>query len=99
MESLVSQVQRVFDQMNPFNTGNLVLYYTWLVIYSATLIAAWRAHGVKTRFVCFVINQALQIGVFMSWSLTVLLAVTYWLPTLLTFVAVVAVTFYFLRGR
>jgi hypothetical protein len=99
VESLVSQVQRVFDQMNPFNTGNLILYYTWLVIYSATLIAAWRAHGVKTRFVCFVINQALQIGVFMSWSLTVLLAITYWLPSLLTFVAVVAVTFYLLRGR
>jgi hypothetical protein len=99
MDSLVGQVQRVLDQMNPFNTGNLVLYYTWLVIYSATLIAAWRAHGVKTRFVCFVINQALQIGVFMSWSLTVLLAVTYWLPSLLTFIAVVAVTFYLLRGR
>src|SRR5215470_18619850 len=99
MESLVSQVQRIFDQMNPFNTGNLILYYTWLVIYSTTLIAAWRAHGVKTRFVCFVVNQALQIGVFMSWSLTVLLAVTYWLPTVLTFVAVVAVTFYLLRGR
>lgn len=99
MDSLVGQVQRIFDEMNPFNTGNLVLYYTWLVIYSATLIAAWRAHGVKTRFVCFVVNQALQIGVFMSWSLTVLLAVTYWLPSLLTFVAVVAVTFYLLRGR
>jgi hypothetical protein len=99
MESLLASIQRIYDEVNPFSTGNLILYYTWLVIYSATLIAAWRAHGVKTRFVCFVVNQALQIGVFMSWSLTVLLAVTYWLPTLLTFLAVIAITFYLLRAR
>jgi hypothetical protein len=99
MESLFAPLQRIYDEINPFSTGNLVLYYVWLVTYSATLIAAWRAPGVKTRFVCFVVNQALQIGVFMSWSLTVLLAVTHWLPTLLTFLAVVAVTLYLLRGR
>ena len=99
MQSLYAQFQRIYDEVNPFNTANLVLYYAWLVLYSATLVAAWRAHGVKTRFVCFVINQALQIGIFMSWSLTILLAVTYWLPSLLTFLAVIAITFYLLRGR
>ena len=99
MQSLTAQVQRIYDELNPFNTGNLILYYTWLVIYSATLVASWRAHGVKTRFVCFVLNQVLQVGVFMSWSLTLLLAVTYWLPSLLTALTVILLTFYFLRAR
>jgi hypothetical protein len=99
MDFLSVQIQRIYDEVNPFRTGNLVLYYIWLVLYSFTLIAAWRAHGVRTRFACFVVNQALQIGVFISWSLTVLLAVTYWLPSLLTFVAVVGIAFYVLRER
>ena len=99
MQYLLSQIQSLYDQLNPFSSGNLVLYYGWLVAYSITMVATWRARRTWTRFVCFVGNQLLQVGVLLSWSLTVLLALTYWLPTVLIFVAVAATTFYVLRAR
>jgi hypothetical protein len=87
-----------FDQLNPFSLGNLVYYFTWLIIYSFTLVAVWRSHRGWLRFICFVVNQVFSIGVLISWTLTLLLAYTYWLPSALVFLGVGGATFY-LFGR
>ena len=99
MQYLVSQLQSIYDQLNPFSTGNIILYYAWLLIYSTTLVATWRARRAGTRFLAFLLNQVMQVGVFLSWSLTVVLAVTFWLPSLLLCIAVIATTFYVLREQ
>ncbi len=99
MQYIIDQLQSFYDQLNPFSTGNIVLYYVWLVAYSATLVSTWRARSTWSRLFSFIANQVLQIGVLMSWSLTAILAVHFWLPSLLIFVAVVSTTFYVLRER
>ena len=99
MSYLIHQIQSLYDQLNPFSTGNIVLYYVWLMVYSTTLVATWRAQRAPTRFLAFILNQLMQVGVFLSWSLTVVLAATYWLPSLLLCIAVVATTFYVLGER
>ncbi len=99
MQAISSEIQRLYDEVNPYSTANLILYFAWLVGYSMTMVAAWRARSVWTRFICFVLNQALQVGIFMSWSLTLLLALSFWLPTLLVFAGVVSSTYYVLRAR
>ena len=88
-----------FDQLNPFSLGNLVYYFTWLSVYSFTLVAVWRSHRSWVRFICFVINQVFSIGVLISWTLTMLLAYTYWLPSALIFCGVGGTTFYLFRRR
>jgi hypothetical protein len=99
MQYLISQIQSLYDQLNPFSTGNIILYYAWLMIYSATLVATWRAQRSATRLLAFLLNQVMQIGVFLSWSLTIVLAATFWLPSLLLSIAVIGTTFYVLRER
>ena len=99
MHYVLSQFQSLYDELNPFSTGNLVLYYAWLMIYSATLIASWRAPSAGARLLAFILNQVMQVGVFLSWSLTVILAATFWVPSLLLSIAVAATTFYVLRER
>lgn len=88
-----------FDQLNPFSLGNLVFYFVWLTIYSFTLVAVWRSHLAWVRLVCFVVNQVLSVGVLISWSLALLLAYTYWLPSALDFLGIAGTTFYLLRRR
>jgi hypothetical protein len=88
-----------FDQLNPFSLGNLVFYFVWLTVYSFTLVAVWRSHRAWVRFICFVVNQALSIGVLISLTLTALLAYTYWLPSALVFLGVGGTTFCMLRRR
>ncbi len=88
-----------FDQLNPFSLGNLVYYFAWLTIYSFTLVAVWRSHRGWVRLICFAINQVLSIGVLISWTLTLLLAYTYWLPSAVVFFGVGGTTFHLFRRR
>jgi hypothetical protein len=99
MNDFVRALAGFFDQLNPFSLGNLVFYFAWLAIYSFTMVAVWRSHRAWVRFICFVINQVLSIGVLISWSLTVLLAYTYWLPSALVFLGVTGSTIYLFRRR
>ena len=85
------------DDLNPLSGGNVLLYWFWLMIYCVTLVAAWRARRSMTRFLCFVLNQIIGVGLFMSWSETRALMATFWLPTLLMSVAVIGTTFYVTR--
>jgi DMSO reductase anchor subunit len=87
----------LIDDLNPLSRGNILLYWFWLMVYSATFVAAWRARRSMTRFLCFVLNQIMGVGLFMSWSLTKGLMETFWLPTVLMSVAVIGTTFYITR--
>jgi hypothetical protein len=84
MPDLGSRIGIVFDQLNPYNTGNLVLYFTWLVVYTYTAIAVWRSQRPWFRGICFLVNQLFSVGILMSWTLTGLLAYSYWRESLAT---------------
>ena len=99
MPDLLRGIQDVFDQLNPFSLANRVAYFAWLALYSLTLVVVWRARRSWVRLLCFVLNQALSVGVVISWSLTVLLAYTYWLPSAVLFVTVTGGALYLFRGK
>jgi hypothetical protein len=96
-------IERAFtslvDQLNPFSLGNLIFYFTWLTLYTFSLVAVWRSHRSWIRLICLVLNQILSIGVLMSYSLTLLLAYNYWLPSALIFLGVASMTFVLFRKR
>lgn len=77
-EALVNALTGVFDQLNPFNTGNLIVYFVWLTIWIFTAVGIWRSQRRWLRLVFFAINQALSVGIVLSWTITALLAWTYW---------------------
>ena len=99
MEAISSAFSSFIDQLNPYSLGNRVFYFVWLVLYSFSLVAVWRSHHSWVRFVCLILNQLLSVGVLISYSLTLLLAYTYWLPTALIFFSVAGATFYLFRRR
>ena len=82
MNEIVTGIKSIFDNLNPFNTGNLVIYFSWLVVYVFTLVAIWRSNSRLLRLLCFLVNQVFSIGVILSWTLTALLAYTYWIASL-----------------
>ena len=82
MNEIVTSIKGIFDNLNPFNVGNLVIYFSWLVVYVFTLVAIWRSNSRLVRLLCFLINQVFSIGVILSWTLTALLAYTYWIASL-----------------
>jgi hypothetical protein len=88
-----------FDQLNPFSQGNLAYYFSWLTIYSFTMVAVWRSQRAWVRFVCFLVNQVLSVGVAISYVLTALLAYTYWLPSAFVLFGVGGLSFYLFRRR
>jgi hypothetical protein len=88
-----------FDQLNPYNRANLTVYFAWLIVYVSTWIAVWRSPRAWFRFFCFIANQAFSIGIVISWSLAVLIAVRYWIPSLLAALLTAGATLYFFRRR
>jgi len=82
VNQLIGDFNNVLDQLNPYNTGSQVLYFTWLVVYTYTAIAIWRSRRAWYRFLCFLVNQLFSVGVVMSWTHTVLLASAYWRESL-----------------
>jgi hypothetical protein len=99
MPDLLRGVQDVFDQLDPFSLGNRIVYFCWLGLYSFTLVVVWRSRHSWVRFLCFLLNQILSVGVVISWSLTVLLAYTYWLPSAVIFVTIAGAALYLFRGK
>ena len=99
MQDFVSSVTGVFDQLNPFNTGNLILYFSWIVIYTFTWMAIWRSRTPWLRFVSFVVNQVFSVGIVLSWTLTGLLAYTYWKSSLAVFIGTAVIGFFIFRRR
>ena len=89
----------VVDPLDPFNRGNIVLYFTWIVVYTFTGVAVWRSPRSWFRLVCFVINQLFSIGILISWSLTIILAYAYWQASLVAFAATSAAGLFLFRKR
>jgi hypothetical protein len=89
----------LFDQFNPYNRANLTIYFSWLVVYVATWIAVWRSPRAWFRFVCFIANQVFSIGIVISWSLAVLIAVRYWIPSLVLALLTAGAALYLFRAR
>jgi hypothetical protein len=73
-----SFLDRLIDQLNPLSSGNLLLYFVTVFVYSYTSIAVWLARRASWRFLCFIINQIFSFGVFVSWTVAVVISVTYW---------------------
>lgn len=99
MEGFVSGIRGVFDNLNPFNTGNLILYFAWLFIYCFSLMAIWRSNSKLVRLSCWVLSQGFSVGFVLSYSLTVLLAVTYWKASIATVVATLVFGWWVFRTR
>jgi len=99
MNEIVSSIKGIFDNLNPFNTGNLVIYFSWLVVYVFTLVAIWRSNSRIVRLVCFLLNQIFSIGVILSWTLTALLAYTYWIASLGAIVITLVCSWWVFRTR
>ncbi len=99
MTGLVASIQGVFDQLNPFNTGNLILYFTWLVVLGLTTMGVWRCPRGFVRLCCLGVNQAMSIGFVLSWTLTALLAYTFWWQSIAALVASLVVGFLLFSPR
>jgi len=98
MSDIVKAITGVFDNLNPFNIGNLIIYFSWIVVYTFTLTAIWRSHRGFVRLLCFIANQVFSIGIILSWSLTVILAYTYWIASLGTIAATLIISWYLFRS-
>jgi hypothetical protein len=88
-----------FDQLNPYNRANLTVYFSWLVVYIATWIAVWRSSRAWIRFLCFIANQVFSVGVVISWSLAVIIAYRYWIPSMVLALLTAGMTLFLFRRR
>src|SRR5262249_33657790 len=50
--SISAYYHSVVDPLDPFNRGNIVLYFTWIVVYTFTGVAVWRSERSWFRLVC-----------------------------------------------
>ncbi|MEX1108925.1 MAG: hypothetical protein WEC00_08455 [Dongiaceae bacterium] len=103
MDPVVREVVQFFDgffnQFNPYNSANLITYFAWLVIYVATWITVWRSPRAWVRFISFLANQIFSIGILISWSLVVLIAVRYWIPSLIVALLTAGLALFLFRRR
>lgn len=99
MSQFVNDVTGVFDQLNPLNTGNVIIYFTWLVLFVFTTIAVWRSNRRWLRLLCFLVNQVFSIGMILSWTLTTILAYTYWQHSLAAVTITAGVAWWLFRDR
>jgi len=97
MQSVAAHITNIFDQLDPFSEGNIALFFAWLVVFTFTTVAIWRAPWPWFRLVCFAANQCVSVGVLMSWTLTVLLAYTFWQSALAVLVGTAGASFLLFR--
>ncbi len=99
MEELWTQVTEFAGRFSPYRTENLVLYFSWIVIYTFTWVAVWRAGRAWFRFVCFAVNQVFSVGVIIGEVLTIILALEYWRESLAVFAITAAFSLFLFRHR
>ncbi|MDJ0950549.1 MAG: hypothetical protein QNJ94_16680 [Alphaproteobacteria bacterium] len=99
MALFVSAVTGVFDQLNPFNLANLILFFAWLALFTFTTVAVWRSNSAWLRLLSFLVNQVFSVGIVLSWTLTSLLAYTYWQHSLAVVAATGMVALWLFRRR
>jgi hypothetical protein len=89
----------IVEQLNPYSTANQVLYYTWLVLYTFTWVAVWRSSRAWFRFLCFLVSQAVSIGMIQATWITLAIAVAYWQQSLAIFVVTATISLFLFRRR
>ena len=94
VNSFVNAMTGIFAQLNPCNPGNLIIYFAWLVVFTFTTIAIWRAERAWIRLFCYLVNQVFSIGIVLSWTLTGLLAYTYWKASIAAVVVTLVVALF-----
>jgi hypothetical protein len=99
LQEIYDSISVVLEQLNPYNTGNQILYYVWLVVYTFTWVAIWRSARPWLRFLCFVVNQIFSVGILMSAFLTVAFIISFWIETLAVFAATAAISLFLFRRR
>jgi hypothetical protein len=99
MQGIADEITNVFDQLDPFSTGNRILFFAWIVVFAFTSVAVWRCPFAWFRFLCFIVNQLFSVGILISWGLVVVLAVTYWRESLLVLAGTGIGSFWLFRRR
>lgn len=99
MGELSGVFRSVVDTMNPYSPGNITLYFVWLTVYSFTAMAIWRSDSRWFRLLCFLVNQLFAIGVIISQTIAIILAIEYWLHSLVVLLVVVILSWLLFRRR
>jgi len=99
LQDWIDQLHQIAEQLNPYNTGNQVLYYGWLVVYTFTWVAVWRSTRPWFRFLCFLVNQLFSVGILLSTILTIAFIISFWRESLAVFVATAAISLFLFRRR
>ena len=99
MQGIIDTFTGIWDQLNPYSTGNIVLYFSWLVVYTLTWVAIWRSERPWFRCLCFVVNQLFSVGMLQATVVTGILAYSFWQESLGAFVATGACSLYVFRRR
>lgn len=99
MQDFFNSIASVIEQLNPSNTGNLILYFSWIVIYTLTWMTIWLSRTPWLRLASFVVNQVFSVGIVISSALTAVLAYAYWKSSLVVFIATAVIGFFMFRRR
>lgn len=97
MDELGGLFRSVVDTMNPYSPGNITLYFLWLVVYTFTAMAIWRCENRWIRLLCFLINQLFAIGVIISQTIAIILAIEYWIHSLVVLLVVIVLSWLLFR--
>ena len=98
-DTVSAYYRSIAEQLNPYSAANQFIYYTWLVLYTFTGVAVWRSNRAWFRFICFLVSQAVSIGMIQATWITFAIAVAYWQKSLAIFVATAAVSLFLFRRR
>lgn len=99
MNDVVAALRGVADQLNPLSAPNLIIFFTWLVVYLFTAMAIWRSNRRWVRLVCFVFNQLFSVGFLISVKDVVVPAVALWVESLSVAVGTIILTGWLFRTR
>ncbi|MEN8196546.1 MAG: hypothetical protein ABFS30_08520 [Pseudomonadota bacterium] len=99
MNDVLAALRGVADQLNPLSTPNLIIFFTWLVVYLFTAMAIWRSNRRWVRLFCFVINQLFSVGFLISVKDVVVPAVALWVESLIVAVGTIVLTGWLFRTR
>lgn len=99
MNDALAALRGVADQLNPLSAPNLIIFFTWLVVYLFTAMAIWRSNRRWVRLVCFVFNQLFSVGFLISVKDVVVPAVALWVESLCVALGTIVLTAWLFRTR
>lgn len=99
MESVVTDIRGLVDQLNPLSRQNQILYLFWLAGYFFLMAGIWRCDRRSVRFCFLIIHQLFSAGVFISQINIVVLAIVLWAQSLAVIVVAVVLAMVIFRRR